>query len=63
MIFFKLKFFLKRIREVSKEEGIRFARKHSMLFIETSAKSKEGVKIAFEEIVNQVYFKTTYSVY
>ncbi len=41
-------------REVSKEEGLKFARKHSMLFIEASAKTKEGVQIAFEELVEKV---------
>jgi len=39
---------------VSKEEGLKFARKHSMLFIEASAKTKEGVQIAFEELVEKV---------
>lgn len=42
-------------REVSKEEGLKFARKHSMLFIEASAKTKEGVQIAFEELVEKVF--------
>lgn len=41
-------------REVSKEEGLKFARKHSMLFIEASAKTKEGVEIAFEELVEKI---------
>jgi Ras-related protein Rab-18 len=41
-------------REVSKEDGLKFARKHSMLFIEASAKTKEGVQIAFEELVEKV---------
>jgi Ras-related protein Rab-18 len=39
---------------VSKEEGMKFARKHAMLFIEASAKTKEGVQIAFEELVEKV---------
>ncbi|WAQ93882.1 RB18B-like protein [Mya arenaria] len=29
-------------REVSKDDGLKFARKHQMLFIEASAKTKEG---------------------
>ena len=41
-------------REVSREEGLKFARKHRMLFIEASAKTKEGVQCAFEELVEKV---------
>ena len=41
-------------REVSKEDGLKFARKHQMLFIEASAKTKEGVQCAFEELVEKV---------
>jgi Ras-related protein Rab-18 len=44
----------KENREVSKEEGLKFAKKHSMLFIEASAKTKEGVEIAFEELVEKI---------
>lgn len=40
--------------EVTQEEGLRFARKHRMLFIEASAKTKEGVQTAFEELVEKV---------
>lgn len=47
--FFKLK-----DRVVTREEGLQFARRHSMLFIEASAKSKEGVQCAFEELVQKV---------
>jgi hypothetical protein len=43
-------------REVNKEEGLKFARKHHMLFIEASAKTKEGVQCAFEELVEKVRF-------
>lgn len=39
---------------MSKEEGLKFARKHHMLFIEASAKTKEGVQCAFEELVEKV---------
>ena len=41
-------------RVVSREEGLQFARRHSMLFIEASAKSKEGVQCAFEELVQKI---------
>lgn len=41
-------------REVSRDEGLRFARKHRMLFIETSAKTSEGVREAFEEVVRKI---------
>ena len=41
-------------RDVSRDEGVKFARKHSMLFIEASARTREGVQIAFEELVQKV---------
>lgn len=41
-------------REISRDEGVRFAKKHSMLFIEASARTCEGVQIAFEELVQKV---------
>jgi hypothetical protein len=37
-------------RMVSREEGQRCARKYQMMFIESSAKTKEGVQTAFEEL-------------
>ena len=42
------------IRVVSKEEGEKCARKFQMMFIEASAKTNEGVKRAFEELVKKV---------
>ncbi|NWW81425.1 RB18B protein, partial [Climacteris rufus] len=41
-------------REVQRKEGLQFARKHSLLFIETSAKTQDGVQHAFEELVIKV---------
>ena len=41
-------------REVSFDEGMEFARRHKMLFIEASAKTKEGVETAFEELIEKV---------
>jgi len=41
-------------REVSRDEGFRFAKKHRMLFLETSAKTSEGVAEAFEEVVRKI---------
>lgn len=39
---------------MSYEEGAAFARKLSTLFVECSAKTKVGVKQAFEELVEKV---------
>ncbi len=42
-------------REVSKEEGKKFAKNHGYNFYETSAKTAEGVKEAFDDIFEQLY--------
>lgn len=39
---------------MSREEGMHFARKHKTLFIEASAKTRDGVESAFEELVEKV---------
>jgi len=41
-------------RMVTREEGQKCARKYQMMFIEASAKTKEGVQCAFEELVEKV---------
>jgi Ras-related protein Rab-18 len=41
-------------REVSREEGAKFARSKSMLFMECSAKTKLGIQQAFEELVQKI---------
>ncbi|KAJ3439731.1 small rab-related gtpase [Anaeramoeba flamelloides] len=44
---------LKEEEDVTKEEGLEFARKHKMMFIQTSAKTKEGIVEAFDELAMQ----------
>nr|XP_004660535.2 ras-related protein Rab-18 isoform X1 [Jaculus jaculus] len=44
----------KENREVDRNEGLKFARKHSMLFIEASAKTCCAVQCAFEELVEKI---------
>lgn len=39
---------------MSREEGMKFAKRHRALFIEASAKTKEGVQCAFEELIEKV---------
>ncbi|GAB0094976.1 ras-related protein Rab-18 [Sergentomyia squamirostris] len=41
-------------REMSRDDGFKFAKKHRTLFVETSAKTSEGVKSAFEEVVRKI---------
>ena len=41
-------------REVSRDQGAAFARKHGTLFVETSAKANTAVSQAFEELVAKI---------
>lgn len=41
-------------REVTKEDGVRFARTHGCLFVETSVKGNVAVDQAFEELVLKI---------
>ncbi|KXJ69840.1 hypothetical protein RP20_CCG025640 [Aedes albopictus] len=41
-------------RAISRDDGFRFAKKHRTMFIETSAKTNEGVRDAFEEVVRKI---------
>jgi len=44
----------KENRQITRDEATRFARKHCMLFIEASAKTREGVQTSFEELVQKI---------
>jgi len=41
-------------REITKEEGIKFAKQKAMLYIECSAKTKVGILQTFEELVQKM---------
>ncbi|XP_045496682.1 ras-related protein Rab-18-like [Colias croceus] len=43
-----------KTRVVPREAGQAFAQKHRMLFIESSAKTQEGINLAFEELVQKI---------
>lgn len=49
-----MKFLSDQDREVTREEGIKFAKRHAALYIESSAKTRDGVECAFEELVQKV---------
>ncbi|XP_021572024.1 ras-related protein Rab-18-like isoform X1 [Carlito syrichta] len=44
----------KENREFDRNKGLKFARKHSMFFVEASAKTCDGVQCAFEELVEKI---------
>lgn len=41
-------------RQVSREEGLAFARQQSTLFVESSAKTSTGVQQTFEELLRKI---------
>lgn len=41
-------------RQVSREEGLAFARQNSTLFVESSAKTATGVQQTFEELLRKI---------
>ncbi|XP_011495864.1 PREDICTED: ras-related protein Rab-18-B [Ceratosolen solmsi marchali] len=41
-------------RQVSTAEGLQFARRHQTLYIESSAKTADGIKCCFEELVQKI---------
>eukprot|EP00322_Chrysochromulina_rotalis_P006307 CAMPEP_0115863246 /NCGR_PEP_ID=MMETSP0287-20121206/18593_1 /TAXON_ID=412157 /ORGANISM="Chrysochromulina rotalis, Strain UIO044" /LENGTH=265 /DNA_ID=CAMNT_0003317693 /DNA_START=97 /DNA_END=892 /DNA_ORIENTATION=- len=43
-----------RDRQVTVEEAEAFARRQAMMYIETSAKTREGIRQAFEEVVQKI---------
>ena len=44
-----------KIREVSRDEGVRFAQEHNMEYIETSAKTGSNVEEAFHLVSQKIY--------
>lgn len=44
----------KENREVSREKGLNFARRHQTMFVEASAKTRYGVQCVFEELVRKI---------
>ena len=53
----------KNRRQVSYEEGRRFAKENGLIFMETSAKTKENVQEAFLETSKQIYMKINDNIY
>ena len=47
---------LESMRVVSQEEAMKFAEKHGMMFIETSALEDRNVDLAFEKLVTGIFF-------
>lgn len=49
-------------REVYPNEGIRFANKHGLLFMETSAKNGDNVEVLFSRVAERIVSHTVYTV-
>merc|ERR1712137_879267 len=50
-------------REISREEGERFAREHGLIFRETSAKTSHNVEEAFIQTAAKIYVNIQNNVY
>jgi Ras-related protein Rab-2A len=54
---------LEHKRQVSKEEGERFAQQHGLMFLETSAKTAENVEESFHKPAKKIYEKIKDGIY
>ena len=53
---------MKVMRQVTLEEGMKFANSMNALFYETSAKTGENVEVAFSEFIKNILIKREFSI-
>ena len=53
---------MKVMRQVTSEEGMKFANSMNALFYETSAKTGENVEVAFSEFIKSILIKREFSI-